>query len=292
MASGQNGSGPSGSSGGNAPGQGQVHDDCGAALHSIAPDPRECQVINENDGVLEYGPGWDLSSGDPNGESLTSHSTTVDGAHVEMQFTGEFPQAAILYKQLRLFFSGTSIVVFGTVQQSNQSFPPPNASYSIDGRPAFEFPLPTSAMCIPNQQLFHSPSLHPGQHNLTITVTTAGTPYVLDYLWVCNPSPAPSLPRHDSSHTDAIIVGSVLGGAIFLFGLAAVAWFCIRRQRKARQHLRKLHISASPVSSWLHRQSNSAHLSVFYVCSPFDKGSLHRPRRHRGRVYLYRVDHA
>ncbi|KAH9852384.1 hypothetical protein C2E23DRAFT_730912 [Lenzites betulinus] len=208
-------------------------------MHSIAPDPRECQVINENDGVLKYGPGWVLTSGDPNGESLTSHSTTVNGSTVDMDF------------------SGTSIVVFGTVQQSNNSSPPPNASYSIDGRPAFDFTLPASAMCIPNQQFFHSPPLHPGQHNLTITISTTGTPYVLDYLWVCSPSPSTSAPQHNSSHIDAVIVGSVLGGVIFLFGLAAAVWFCIRRRRRARKNLRMLQISASPVSSWLHRQNSS-----------------------------------
>lgn len=141
---------------------------------------------------------------------------------------------------------------------------PPSASYSIDGRRAFELSLPASDRCIPNQQFFQSPMLSPGTHNLTINVTTAGTPYILDYLWFCGSS----VPSADSSGTspktahggfsrvDAIVVGSVVGGVIFLLGIASLVWFFLRRRRR-RRRLRKLKIAASPVSSWLHSQNNS-----------------------------------
>ncbi|EIW54838.1 uncharacterized protein TRAVEDRAFT_22708 [Trametes versicolor FP-101664 SS1] len=243
---GQHGNAGGGNDSGQGGSPGQNSNNCGAAMNPLMPDPRLCTGVNENDGRLKYGTGWVLASRDPNGKSLTSHSTMVNGSSVVVDF------------------SGTSIVVFGTVPPSNMSEIPPSASYSIDGRRAFELSLPASDRCIPNQQFFQSPMLSPGTHNLTINVTTAGTPYILDYLWFCGSS----VPSADSSGTspktahggfsrvDAIVVGSVVGGVIFLLGIASLVWFFLRRRRR-RRRLRKLKIAASPVSSWLHSQNNS-----------------------------------
>ncbi len=169
-----------------------------------------------------------------------------------------------------MFAAGTSIVVFGTVPPGNMSAVPPSASYSIDGRRAFELSLPASNRCIPNQQFFQSPTLSPGEHNLTINVTTTGSPYILDYLWFCGPS-APSADSsgtssktvHDGfSRVDAIVVGSV-GGVIFLLGVAALVWFLRRRKRQLK--LRQLNIAPSPVSSWLHSQNYSTPLIPVHI---------------------------
>ncbi|KAI0628571.1 hypothetical protein C8Q77DRAFT_1067876 [Trametes polyzona] len=208
------------------------------------PDPRQCQAIQDNDTDLKYSPNWELASKDPNGLSLTTHSTVQNGSSVVVDF------------------AGTSIIVFGTVHPNDPRFDSPSASYAIDGQKAVTLALPTSNMCIPNQPFFHSHTLDPGPHNLTITVLTGGSPYILDYVWVCGPSsPLADLSEHKSkpsnrSHADAIIVGSVLGAVLFLIAVAASAWFFVRRRKKA-QRLRKLHIAASPVSSWLHGQNNS-----------------------------------
>ncbi|KAI0363163.1 hypothetical protein BV20DRAFT_188313 [Pilatotrama ljubarskyi] len=240
--------GDGGGNGGNPHGGG--FNECGASMKGLMPDPKLCQAVNENDGRLKYGSGWQLSSSDPNGIVFTAHTTTVSGSSVVVDW------------------EGTSIIVFGTVPQSNASSVPPSATYSIDNKRPVSLTLPSSDRCIPNQQFFQSPTIAPGTHNLTINVTTPdGTPYVLDYLWFCGPlQSGKSLnstgvddkrPSHGGlSRLDGIILGSVLGGFIFLLGVAALVWACLRRRRR-RQQLRKLHIAASPVSSWLHWQSRS-----------------------------------
>ncbi|KAI9062133.1 hypothetical protein FKP32DRAFT_1574800 [Trametes sanguinea] len=222
---------------------------CGAAPNPIPLDPSQCVLVNENDGRLKYGPGWTLATSDPFGEHRTSHSTTVNGSSVVVDF------------------NGTSIVVFGTVPQSNATFAPPSASYSIDGHRPIELSLPTASICIPNQQFFRSPELPPGAHNLTINVITPNaTSYTLDYLYFCTNQPARSsnstsaetkaVAKDKFSRLDGIILGSVLGGVVFLLGIAALVWYFVR-QRKRLRKLRQLHIAASPVSSWLHWNSRS-----------------------------------
>lgn len=59
-------------------------------MNPLMPDPRLCLAVNENDGRLKYGTGWVLASRDPNGKSLTSHSTTVNGSSVVVDFSGLF----------------------------------------------------------------------------------------------------------------------------------------------------------------------------------------------------------
>ncbi|KAI8972876.1 hypothetical protein BD414DRAFT_531521 [Trametes punicea] len=229
-------------------GSGTFQGICGAAPSSVPPDPTICTVVNENDGRLKYGPGWVLTSDDPFGQHLTIHSTTTSGSFVVVDF------------------NGTSIVVFGTVPQSNATTAPPSATYSIDGGRAVQRSLPIADVCIPNQQFFQSFELSPGAHNLTINVTTPDeTPYILDYLWFCTtktPQTSSSVSvetkaaSHDKlSRLDAIVLGSVLGGVFLLLCIATLVWLVIRRRRRRIRSLRKLHISGSPVSSWLHWNS-------------------------------------
>ena len=51
------------------------------------PDPT-CQVINENDGRLQYTGAWTLESKDPKGIQFTSHTTTTANSQVSFTFNG------------------------------------------------------------------------------------------------------------------------------------------------------------------------------------------------------------
>ncbi|CDO71097.1 hypothetical protein BN946_scf184844.g101 [Trametes cinnabarina] len=201
-ADGKSNSGIPGSNGSN---DDQGHEDsfpgfCGAAPNPIPLDPSQCVFVNENDGRLKYGPGWTLATSDPSGERRTSHSTSTNGSSVVVDF------------------NSTSIIVFGTVPQSNATFAPPSASYSIDGRRPIELMLPIASMCIPNQQLFRSPELPHGAHNLTISVTTLnGTSYTLDYLWFCTDKPT------QSSNSTGVETKAVTKGDNMVFGPAQEA---------------------------------------------------------------------
>lgn len=52
------------------------------------PDPT-CQLVNENDGRLQYTGAWTLESKDPNGIYFTSHTTTTAGSEVSITFNGK-----------------------------------------------------------------------------------------------------------------------------------------------------------------------------------------------------------
>ncbi|KAI0659842.1 hypothetical protein C8Q70DRAFT_914433 [Cubamyces menziesii] len=210
------------------------------------PDGVQCTFVDENDGRLKYGPGWMLSAF-PFGSQSTVHIATTNGSSVVVDF------------------NGTSVIVFGSVPKSNMTDAPPSAAYSVDGEEPWELPLPIANRCIPNQQFFHSRELTLGAHNLTINVTTPdGTPYILDYLWFCTDKPArtsdsmgvetENASNEKFSRLDGIVLGSVLGSVFFLLVIAALAW-TLNKARRRRRRLRRLHIAASPVNSWLHWNS-------------------------------------
>ena len=170
---------------------------------------------------------------------------------------------------------GTSVIVFGSVPKSNMTDAPPSAAYSVDGEEPWELPLPIANRCIPNQQFFHSRELTLGAHNLTINVTTPdGTPYILDYLWFCTDKPArtsdsmgvetENASNEKFSRLDGIVLGSVLGSVFFLLVVAALAW-TLNKARRRRRRLRRLHIAASPVNSWLHWNSRSEELAKYPI---------------------------
>ncbi|KAI0331740.1 hypothetical protein GY45DRAFT_1369722 [Cubamyces sp. BRFM 1775] len=251
---GDNGSDNGGDGGGGNQNNGNGHpkpyeSTCGAAPKPLIPGV-QCTFVDENDGRLKYGPGWTLvPSNTLFGTQQTVHIATTNGSSVSIEF------------------DGTSILVFGSVPQSNMTTAPPSAAYSVDGEEPWELPLPIADRCIPNQQFFHSRELTLGTHNLTINVTTPdSTPYILDYLWFCTDKPAQTSnstglktekPSHETfSHLDGIVLGSVFGGVFFLLAVAALAWM-LTKARRRRRKLRKLHIAASPVSSWLNWNSRS-----------------------------------
>ncbi|KAK7680626.1 hypothetical protein QCA50_016408 [Cerrena zonata] len=78
-----------------------------------------CILVNNNDGSLRYNGSWTLDTNNRTGLTATNHTTTEASS------------------QMSIAFNGTSIVVFGTVHQSNETVHPAMAAYSVDrGNPA------------------------------------------------------------------------------------------------------------------------------------------------------------
>ncbi|KAI1794308.1 hypothetical protein LXA43DRAFT_883739 [Ganoderma leucocontextum] len=217
-------------------------EDC--STKNLRPMVQGCQFLNENDGSLQYSDGWIFTTSDPNGLVHTVHFTQAPGTSVSLSF------------------NASSVIVFGLLPSGSS---PPQASYSIDGLPPTSSHMATTSACIPNQQLFNSGTLDAGLHNLTINVTVASPdqPYILDYLWLCGAGAATSegstadTERHSKSSKDGIIVAGVLGAVALLLAIAICVWLYVRRRRNGQARLRKLqlHLSQSPVASWLYWNS-------------------------------------
>ena len=172
-------------------------------------------------------------------------------------------QACVVLTLRAKIVAASNVIVFGLVPSGSS---PPQASYWIDGVPAASPHMAATTQCVPNQQLFNSgDNLGAGLHNLTIDVTTASQdqPYILDYLWLCKGSSDASesstaqTETHGRTSKDGVIVGVVLGTIALLLAIAICVWMFIRRRRKRQAHLRKLqlHLSPSPVASWLYWNS-------------------------------------
>lgn len=206
------------------------------------PRGNGCQFVNENDGRLQYTGRWTLEAKDPTGLTTTTHTTTTTGS------------------QVSIVFNGTAIIVIGIVHPSNSTSPPPVASYTIDTSNPTELPLPVATHNIPNQQFFQSPQLSPGEHTLLINVTSAGSPYTLDYLFFCGnstPSVAAASVQEKTEDTGllprktAIIIGGILGACMIILLLALIFVLCGIRKRRSRA----AHTRNGPLREWLSRQT-------------------------------------
>ncbi|KIP04503.1 hypothetical protein PHLGIDRAFT_15167 [Phlebiopsis gigantea 11061_1 CR5-6] len=195
-----------------------------------------CEVVNENDGRLQYTGTWVLESKDPNGIYFTTHTTSTAGSAVTISF------------------NGTSITIIGIVHASNNTVPPAIASYIIDDGASVSLPLPISNRDIPNQQFFESPILDLSAHKLVINITSDGSPYTLDTLLICtqgNGAVATVLTptsRVTRSATPAIIGGVIVGAVAFIFLLILGVVLLHRRRRGMRAR----RTAESPIKSWLH----------------------------------------
>ncbi|KAF7795631.1 hypothetical protein EIP86_006796 [Pleurotus ostreatoroseus] len=216
-------------------------------------DP-SCQLINDNDGRLQYTGAWTLESKDPNGFYFTSHTTTTANSQVSLTFNG---MNSFLCVNERLTWSvGTSVTVVGIVHASNDTNPPAAASYTIDDFPSISLPLPFTSRDIPNQAFFESEELPLGAHKLTINVTTDGSPYILNSLTVCNkatnPVVAALVPEtRTTTRNDVPIIVGVVVGVVVTSLLLLAGYFLYRRRKKG--NLRP--ITRYPVLSWLRRGS-------------------------------------
>ncbi|KAH9916983.1 uncharacterized protein BXZ73DRAFT_105676 [Epithele typhae] len=221
---------------------------CGADGH-IVPLSSGCMFINENDPSFQYTGNWMLTSKDPNGLFLTTHSTMRSGASVSISF------------------NGTSITLVGSLPGPTI----PAANYSVDGIFASGPQLPSAQTCTPNQPFFQSsPGLTPNLHHLTIDVTSASAkaPYIIDYaidLLDCphKPTAASSNKTAGLAPIDGVIIGAVLGGVALLVALGVLVWWLLRRKRQRKERLRRLQIMASPVSSWVRGSRSRSGTTMF-----------------------------
>ncbi|KAM5543475.1 hypothetical protein V8D89_002726 [Ganoderma adspersum] len=226
----------------------------GCSVNNIRPMPKGCFFLNENDGSLHYSDGWSFSTSDPNGLIHTVHFTQT-------------PESSV-----SLMFNASNIIVFGLVPSGSS---PPQASYSIDGLSATSPHMAATTQCVPNQQLFNSGNLAAGLHNLTIDVTMASQsqPYIVDYLWLCgagtdaSESSTAATETHSKTSKDGVIVGVVLGTLALLLAIAICVWMFVRRRRKRLARMRKLHLSPSPVASWLYWNSQSDERQSMFTSS-------------------------
>ncbi|RPD74148.1 hypothetical protein L226DRAFT_83824 [Lentinus tigrinus ALCF2SS1-7] len=103
---------------------------------SNAPHLPGCRVVNDGAPFVKFsGPGdWSVSS--PNGDGRSIH------------------QASALDASFEISFNGTGISLFGIVPPSNQSNPPPAASYIIDNSDFSHSTLPLATECQRNQNFF------------------------------------------------------------------------------------------------------------------------------------------
>jgi hypothetical protein len=172
---------------------------------------------------------------------------------------------------LELQYSGSGVVVFGTVPKSNTTFKPPTAAYTIDAAMAFVISKSNANINMPDQILFKSPQLSSDQHVLNITVQTAGSPFILQYFFVFPPfndtqpptSASPPLPTA-TQHTTAVIteelsdanvtirmvavaLGSILALAVVISALFVLGR-CRRRRTQALSAVSETY-SGSPSSS-------------------------------------------
>ncbi|GJE85186.1 hypothetical protein PsYK624_012640 [Phanerochaete sordida] len=203
------------------------------------PSGFPCEVVNDNDGRLQYTGIWVLESKDPNGIYFTTHTTTSIGSEVSIAF------------------NGTSITIVGIVHASNDTVPPAIASYTIDDDEPLTLPLPISTRDIPNQQFFESPNLPLTTHKLVINITSDGSPYTLDTLLICskstNPISAVLAPTPESIMSKDLprILAGVLSGVAVLLMLILGFVLVHRRRRKSRAN----RTMNSPIRSWLQRQT-------------------------------------
>ncbi|KAJ2928523.1 hypothetical protein H1R20_g8570, partial [Candolleomyces eurysporus] len=159
--------------------------------------------IQHDDDFLVYDETWQLSGSG-------AKSTSTVGATVNTSFTG------------------TGVTWYGTIP-SEASRTPSTGAYSIDGQPPTTFTIrrtpstenSTSPPSLFNQIFFETPVLPFGEHNITVTYASSGTPLSLDRLVIRNSSiqrttndkADPSSPRPVSASSKAsTIVGAVLGG--------------------------------------------------------------------------------
>ncbi|KAF9468701.1 hypothetical protein BDZ94DRAFT_1232248 [Collybia nuda] len=116
-------------------------------------------VVDDRDPAIQYIGRWS-----PQGVSeeynSTVHAPLEDGAQAVFKFTG------------------TSIAVYGTLRSPHT---PGIATYSVDGGHSTTIRGPITSMVLFRQKLYQSPQLGNGGHILTITPTSEGGGYFLDY---------------------------------------------------------------------------------------------------------------
>ncbi|KAI0683863.1 hypothetical protein BC835DRAFT_697864 [Cytidiella melzeri] len=209
-------------------------------------DSKHCQFIDDNSGQIQFTGTWMLEAKPPQTTTpLTSHTAMNAGS------------------QASITFNGTDITVYGLVHASNATTHPAMAVYTLDANTtdsvSIELPLPISSTNINHQPFFESSELAPGNHTLTIDVTTSGIPYTVTDLTICNKATSsgladtgtlakttkPANQKLSAGDIAGIVVGCVV--VALLLVLAFVLFH--RRQRRMRSAM----TANSPVTRWLER---------------------------------------
>jgi hypothetical protein len=161
---------------------------------------------------------------------------------------------------------------------------PPSAQYTIDNV-SVELPLPMSASDIPHQTFYQSPHLPSGPHNLTIQVTTDGSPYTIEGLLVCNTfngnksSAALLNPPPDKSKK--LAAGAIAGIVIGCVGFIVLCYIAIVLFHRRQRRLRSARTADSPITQWLDRRL-SGELTCLHSLSiiQLDQKEPYLPRLH------------
>jgi len=114
-------------------------------------------TVDDRDPRLAYQGSW-FTTTDPNDYNSTATGTKTAGSVVKFAF------------------NGTLVSVYGTVDSESSS-----STYTLDDSVPVVFTSPQSSSPIYNEPFYTSPPLSPGEHTLTINITSDGD-YWLDYL--------------------------------------------------------------------------------------------------------------
>ncbi|KAI0718689.1 hypothetical protein C8T65DRAFT_73769 [Cerioporus squamosus] len=198
---------------------------CPADATRSVPGIPGCFFVNDGGPFVKYAGTWAVSSFDGDGKG-SIHQATAPDASVEISF------------------DGTGLALFGIVPPSNQTDPPPTASYTVDKDVSSHRTLPFATECQRNQDFFDVYHLPEGNHTVAITVTAASTsaPYIVDFILLCRTTctPSASLPMSTTGRNGqslghsagGVIIGATVGGVSLFLGLAILACICIRRKRR------------------------------------------------------------
>ncbi|KAJ7284185.1 hypothetical protein C8J57DRAFT_755369 [Mycena rebaudengoi] len=181
-------------------------------------------IIRHNNTRIFYSAGWSPTHG-PDG---TEHTTSTTGATFGLAFRVS---------------EGASVEVFGGLRRTSSD---PDllvqSQYQIDDGPPFVYDAPrVEASTI--LQLFNRTGMSAGPHRLLVRVTSTGSdmPYYLDYIRVNgslgddrSTDPADKPQTVHKSPPIGAIVGTALGGVLFLLILSGVLFFLLRRRRWRR----------------------------------------------------------
>ena len=173
--------------------------------------------------------------------------------------------------------------MLGTVPQSNSSSLPPTVSFILDAEDPFVVTQPLASHAFFNQPLFSTAQLNNTPHQLVINVTSAGSPFTVDYFVVFPPDIHDVISSTSQvSPTDASANTSLNGGAfdasalltikllavflgIMVLILLLIIGFFIFRTRKNSSRRRKPSLPGNPMTSESKRGRASAGHGMCYL---------------------------
>ncbi|KAJ8690521.1 hypothetical protein PTI98_011945 [Pleurotus ostreatus] len=196
-------------------------------------------LVDDADARVRYSAGWEQMGGD-NEYNQTTHYTFTAGASFTFSFVG------------------TSVSVFGTIDNLDSEGRSPNSTYELDGTTPVVFRGRPVQGVIYQQLFYQSPTLPNMPHTLVGRSADAGSRIFIDFLAVTAPpvtsttlqptsqSATSSVTSSNtetatiavgsgsslSSNNIGAIVGGVVGGLALLAILLILTWWFTRRRTK------------------------------------------------------------